>query len=295
MFLSGFVAVIGRPNVGKSTILNRIIGEKFAIISPKAQTTRHKALGIYNDEESQIVFVDTPGFHKARTGLGEFMVAEVHSSLEDVDVILLIADRPQLGDVEKELLQIMQKSRAKKVLVINKTDTMNSESYATFYQEMCASDAFDEVIGISAVNGLGIAELIRTIQRHLPEGPQYYPPDQYTDQTERTLAGELIREKALLFLSDEVPHGIAVEILKMKKRSDKNLYDIEADIICERESHKGIVIGRGGHTLKGIGKAAREDMERLLDCKVNLKMFVKVREDWRNNKNQLFGLGYRRR
>ncbi|MDO4753824.1 MAG: GTPase Era [Bacillota bacterium] len=294
MFKSGFIAIIGRPNVGKSTILNAIVGEKLAIISPKAQTTRHKALAIYCDEEAQMIFLDTPGFHRAKTKLGDFMVGEVMSSLEEVDIVMLVVDRAGLGDIEEQLIQVIKRSDAKKILVINKTDTMDPDAYLSFYNQSTASGIFDHVIGIAAQQGLGILELNRLIKNELPEGPHYYPPDQLTDQTERTLVGELIREKALLFLSDEVPHGIAVDIVKMKLRKDQNIYDIDADIICERESHKGIVIGKSGHTLKGIGKAAREDMERLLDCKVNLKLFVKVREDWRNSASHLSGLGYKK-
>lgn len=294
MFKSGFIAIIGRPNVGKSTILNAIVGEKLAIISPKAQTTRHKALAIYSDDEVQMIFLDTPGYHKAKTKLGVFMVGEVMASLEEADIIMLVVDRTALGDIEEQLIGIIEKSNSKKILVINKTDTLEPESYLRFYERMSAEGKFDHVIGIAAQQGLGISELHRLLKENLPEGPEYYPPDQLTDQTEREIVGELIREKALLFLSDEVPHGIAVDVVKMKLRSAGNIYDIDADIICERESHKGIVIGRGGHTLKGIGKAAREDMEHLLDCKVNLKLFVKVREDWRNHSGHLSNLGYKR-
>ncbi len=294
MFKSGFVAIIGRPNVGKSTILNALVGEKLAIISPKAQTTRHRALAIYNDDQSQIIFVDTPGFHKARTKLGEFMVGEVRGSLEDVDVIMLVIDRPRFGDIETELIEIIKNSEAVKILVVNKLDTIDGEEYLEFFDQAEKAGIFQSIIGISATLGRGVAQTLDLLKNSLQEGPQYYPSDQLTDQTERTIAGELIREKTLLFLSDEVPHGIAVDIVKMKKRADRELYDIDADIICERASHKGIVIGKGGHTLKGIGKAAREDIERLLGAKVNLKLFVKVREDWRNNFSQLSGLGYKK-
>lgn len=274
--------------------MNAIVGEKLAIISPKAQTTRHKALAIYSDEESQMIFLDTPGYHKAKTKLGDFMVSEVMASLEETDIIMLVIDRTSLGEIEKQLMQIMEKSDSKKILVINKTDTFEPDDYLLFYNKMVEEQKFDHVIGITAQQGLGIAELCRLLKNELPEGPEYYPPDQLTDQTERVIVGELIREKALLFLSDEVPHGIAVDIVKMKLRNDGRIYDIDADIICERESHKGIVIGKGGHTLKGIGKSAREDMERLLDCKVNLKLFVKVREDWRNHSSHLANLGYKK-
>ncbi len=294
MFKSGFVAIIGRPNVGKSTILNALVGEKLAIISPKAQTTRHRTLAIYNDDQSQIIFVDTPGFHKARTKLGEFMVGEVRGSLEDVDVIMLVIDRPRFGDIETELIEIIKNSGAVKILVVNKLDTIDGEEYLEFFDQAEKAGIFQSIIGISATLGRGVAQTLDLLKNSLQEGPQYYPSDQLTDQTERTIAGELIREKTLLFLSDEVPHGIAVDIVKMKKRADRELYDIDADIICERASHKGIVIGKGGHTLKGIGKAAREDIERLLGAKVNLKLFVKVREDWRNNFSQLSGLGYKK-
>lgn len=299
-FRSGFVAIIGRPNVGKSTILNALIGEKLAIVTPKAQTTRQRALAIYNDEDSQIIFVDTPGFHKSRTKLGDFMVSEVHSSLEGVDVIALVADRPELGDIEEALIKTIEKKPAKKILCFNKIDEIPMDRFAEAYkraEELCGEDGsklFDDIIGICAIEGRGTAEFRELIKKHLPLGPMYYPDDQLTDQSERSIAAEIIREKTLLYLSDEVPHGIAVDVVSMKERDDRRLIDISADIICEKDSHKGIVIGRGGRTLKGIGAAARKDMERFFGKKINLKIFVKVRRDWRNNDNQLSGLGYKK-
>ncbi len=295
MVKSGFVAIIGRPNVGKSTILNAVVGEKLAIISPKAQTTRHKALAIYNDDESQLVFVDTPGFHKARTKLGDFMVSEVKSSLDDVDLIVMVVDRAFFGDVEKNLLEIVEKNRAPKVLVINKLDQVPMDAFKDFYEQVQTMHIFDDVLGICASEGKGIDDLLSLLKKYAPEGPRYYPEDQLTDQSERTIMGEIIREKALIYLSDEIPHGIAVDVVKMKKRRGKELYDIEAEIVCERDSHKGIIIGKSGHTIKGIGKAAREDMELFLGVKVNLKLFVKVRQGWRDDLAQLRNFGYKKR
>ncbi len=295
MIKSGFVAIIGRPNVGKSTILNAIIGEKLAIISPKAQTTRHKALAIYNDKEAQLVFVDTPGFHKARTKLGDFMVSEVRSSLEDVDLVVMVVDRPFFGDIEENLIEILKNNPAKKVLVINKLDEIAIDRFKEFYDKAAELELFDDVIGICASEGKGVNDLLSILKNMAPEGPQYYPDDQLTDQSERTIVGEIIREKSLIYLSDEIPHGIAVEVVKMKKRKGRELYDIEAEIVCERDSHKGIIIGKSGHTIKGIGKAAREDMERFLGKQVNLKLFVKVRQGWRDDPSQLRNFGYKKR
>lgn len=294
-FKSGFVAIIGRPNVGKSTLLNMLIGEKLSIISHKPQTTRQRITGFYTDDDCQMIFVDTPGYHKAKNKLGDFMVSEVHNSLSSVDVIVLVVDAPRLGDIEQQLLDVMKASSAKKILVINKVDTMKPEDFSSFYDQMQSLEFLDGITGISALYGKGQSEIVQLLKQQLPEGPMYYPEDQYTDQTERSIVAEIIREKALLYLEDEVPHGIAVDVIKMRERTDKAICDIEADIVCERDSHKGIIIGKAGRKLKGIGKASREDIERMLQMQVNLKLFVKVREDWRDRDMYLKNFGYKQK
>ncbi|MDN5352906.1 MAG: GTPase [Clostridiales bacterium] len=293
-FKSGFVTIIGRPNVGKSTLLNRIVGEKIAIMSDKPQTTRHKITAIYNDDVSQIVFVDTPGIHKPKNKLGDFMVTGAVNAMRDVDLVLLMTDHStQIGPGDRFLLDLIEQAGVHAMLVINKIDRMSPEDFKTVYDVYDTMPFIEDIIGISATEGKGIDELIRRIQARLPEGPAFYPKDQLTDQTERTIVAEIIREKALQYLDDEIPHGVAVEIRSMKMRSDKELYDIEAEIICEKKSHKGIIIGKNGRKLKGIGKSARQDIERLLETQVNLQIWVKIREGWRDDSSMLKQLGYK--
>lgn len=294
-FRSGFVTIIGRPNVGKSTLLNAIIGEKLAIMSPKPQTTRHKIKGVYNDDECQIVFVDTPGIHKPKSKLGDYMVDSALSTISEVDVVVLMLDHSMnIGPGDEFLIDLIRNARAKTILVINKVDQLTPEQFRELYERFLALDFVEHVTGVSAIQGKGVADLIERIKRLLPEGPVYYDPDHFTDQTERDLVAELIREKALQYLDDEIPHGIAIEILKFKERVDKEIIDIEANIIAEKQSHKGIIIGKEGRKLKGIGKSAREEIELLLAKKVNLQLWVKVREGWRDNPTLMGSYGYKK-
>lgn len=293
-FKSGFVTIIGRPNVGKSTLLNQIVGEKIAIMSNKPQTTRHKITAMYNDNQAQIVFVDTPGIHKPKNKLGDFMVTSAKSAVNDVDVVIVMMDNSlKSGPGDEYILDFVKATGVKVLLVINKVDLMTPEDFKSLYDRYLTLDYVEEVIGLSAIQGKGVKELVDAIKKRLPEGPKFFPDDHLTDQTERVIISELIREKVLLYIDDEIPHGVAVEVQKMKKRPDKDLYDIEADIICEKKSHKGIIIGKEGRKLKGIGKSARHDMELLLGSKVNLQLWVKVREGWRDSSNQLKQFGYK--
>ncbi len=293
-FKSGFVTIIGRPNVGKSTLLNGIIGEKIAIMSSKPQTTRHKITGVYNDDESQIIFVDTPGIHRPKNKLGDYMVNSAKNAINDVDVVILMVDHSlKIGPGDEYLLDFIKESKVKVILAINKVDLISPDAFKTIYETYGQFDFIDQIIGLSAINNKGTEELIKAIKAKLPDGPAFYPTDHMTDQTERTIVSEIIREKVLMYIDDEIPHGVAVEVQNFKKRANKELYDIEVDIICEKQSHKGIIIGKEGRKLKGIGKSARQDIEKLLQTPVNLQLFVKVREGWRDNSNFLKGLGYK--
>ena len=296
-FKSGFVTIIGRPNVGKSTLLNGIIGEKIAIMSSKPQTTRHKITGVYNDDDSQIIFVDTPGIHRPKNKLGDYMVTSAKSAVDDVDVVILMVDHStKIGPGDEYLLEFIEAAKVDVILAINKVDLITPDAFKLIFDAYSQFTFIKKVIGLSAVNGKGIPELIKAIKEDLPEGPTFYPTDHMTDQTERTIVGEIVREKVLMYIDDEIPHGVAVEVQSMKKRINKDkieIYDLEVDIICEKASHKGIIIGKEGRKLKGIGKSARQDIETLLQTKVNLQLFVKVREGWRDNTNFLKNLGYK--
>lgn len=293
-FKSGFVTIIGRPNVGKSTLLNRLIGEKIAIMSDKPQTTRHKITAMYNDDTTQIVFVDTPGMHKPKSKLGDYMVSSAMNAVKDVDVVILMMDNSlKIGPGDQFLLDFIKESKVDVILAINKIDLLNPDEFKSIYDMYEQMDFVKEVVGLSATMGHGVDALLDLIKKNLPEGPPYYPVDYLTDQTERSIVSEIIREKMLMYLEDEIPHGVAVEIQSMKLRPDGNMYDIEANIICEKKSHKGIIIGKEGRKLKGIGKSARQDMEQFLQKKVNLQLWVKIREGWRDNSNLLNSLGYK--
>ncbi len=293
-FKSGFVTIIGRPNVGKSTLLNRLIGEKIAIMSDKPQTTRHKITAMYNDDTTQIVFVDTPGIHKPKSKLGDYMVSSAMNAVKDVDVVILMMDNSlKIGPGDQFLLDFIKESKVDVILAINKIDLLNPDEFKSIYDMYEQMDFVKEVVGLSATMGHGVDALLDLIKKNLPEGPPYYPVEYLTDQTERSIVSEIIREKMLMYLEDEIPHGVAVEIQSMKLRPDGNMYDIEANIICEKKSHKGIIIGKEGRKLKGIGKSARQDMEQFLQKKVNLQLWVKIREGWRDNSNLLNSLGYK--
>ena len=289
-FLSGFAAIVGRPNVGKSTMMNAMVGEKVAIVSNRPQTTRNRIMGVATDPDWQIVFLDTPGLHKPRTKLGEYMVKSVEDAMEGIDVLLVLVDVSDIGPQDRAIVTEMASRRVKKILVLNKTDLVDEAKLMAAIASF--SDAgYDAIIPLSARSGKGMDELRRVIVSYLPEGPKYFPDDMMTDQPERLICAEIIREKALLHLREEVPHGIGVEMMAINKLSD-SLTEIHATIYCERASHKGIIIGKQGAMLRTIGAEARRDIEGLLGTKVNLQLWVKVREDWRNRMDDLRTLGY---
>lgn len=291
-FKSGFVTLIGRPNVGKSTLMNHLIGQKIAITSEKPQTTRNRIQTVYTDENGQIIFLDTPGIHKAKNKLGEYMVSVAEHTLKEVDVILwLVEPGTWIGAGEQYILKVLERVKTPVFLVINKIDTVKKREIMSAIEAYKNTYHFAEIIPVSAKHKTNTDTLIHEIFRYLPEGPQYYDEDTVTDQPMRQIAAELIREKALRLLSDEIPHGIAVMIEKMTER-DNGIFDIEATIVCERESHKGIIIGKGGAMLKKIGTSARIEIENLMDAKVNLKLWVKVRREWRDSELYMKNYGY---
>ena len=289
-FLSGFAAIVGRPNVGKSTMMNAMVGEKVAIVSNKPQTTRNRIMGVATNPDWQIVFLDTPGLHKPRTKLGEYMVKSVEDAMDGIDVLLVLVDVSDIGPQDRAIVDDMASRRVKKILVLNKTDLVEEAKLLAAIASFSGA-GYDAIIPLSARSGKGMDELRRVIVSYLPEGPKYFPDDMMTDQPERLICAEIIREKALLHLRDEVPHGIGVEMMAINKLSD-SLTEIHATIYCERASHKGIIIGKQGAMLRTIGAEARRDIEGLLGTKVNLQLWVKVREDWRNRMDDLRTLGY---
>ena len=292
---SGFVALIGRPNVGKSTLMNRLIGQKIAITSNKPQTTRNRIQTVYTDERGQIIFLDTPGIHKAKNKLGEYMVNVANKTLQDVDVILwLVEPTDYIGAGERQIITKLKGVKKPVILVINKVDTVSKADILKFIDAYRREMDFDEIVPVSALKGTNTEDLTETIFKYLTYGPMYYDEDTVTDQPMRQIVAELVREKALRCLSDEIPHGIAVTIEVMKERPDGSMWDIEASIVCERDSHKGIIIGKGGAMLKKIGSAARFEIERLLESKVNLKLWVKVRKEWRDSELMMKNFGYRK-
>ena len=290
-YKSGFVTLIGRPNVGKSTLMNRLIGQKIAITSNKPQTTRNRIQTVLTTEEGQIVFVDTPGIHKAKNKLGEYMVNVAERTLNEVDVVLwLVEPTTFIGAGEKHIAEQLGKVRTPVVLVINKVDMVKKEEVLGFIDAYRKIYDFAEIVPVSARNGDNTDELVKVILKYLPYGPQFYDEDTVTDQPERQIVAELIREKALHSLNDEIPHGIAVAIDAMKY--SRKIVDIDATIICERDSHKGIIIGKQGAMLKKIGSTARYEIEKMLDKKVNLKLWVKVKKDWRDSDFLIKNFGY---
>ena len=289
-FHSGFIAIIGRPNVGKSTLMNAMVGEKVAIVSNRPQTTRNRIMGICSDENSQIVFLDTPGLHTPRNRLGEYMMKSVQDALQGIDALIVMVDATAVGKQDRAVVEDMSRHKVKKVLVLNKIDLLKPEDLLSLIASF--SDAgYDDIIPVSARTGDGLQQLKDLLISYLPEGPQYFPSDAITDQPERIICAELIREKALYHLKEEVPHGIGVEMMSIKKLSDK-LVEIHATIYCERPAHKGIIIGKQGSMLKMIGQEARMDIETLLGSHVHLQLWVKVRENWRNRMDDLRTLGY---
>lgn len=294
MFKSGYVTIVGRPNVGKSTLLNRLMGEKLAIVSDKPQTTRTNMQAIYNDEDSQIIFVDTPGLHKPKHRLGEYMVNRAQESTQDVDLILFLTEPAPPGPGDRFILEQLKGRSAPKFLVLNKMDEKSPEAVAEALTAFNEIMAFDELVPISALNGKNVPMLMDLMKSYLPEGPAYYPKDIMADVQERFIVEETVREKALRLLREEVPHGIAVNVTSMKERKDGTM-DITVDIVTEKESHKPIIIGKGGQTLRKIGSYARRDLEAFFHTSVNLKTFVKVRKDWRDDPTYLAEYGYRKR
>lgn len=292
-FKSGFVAVIGRSNVGKSTLLNNIIGEKIAIVSDKPQTTRNQIQCVLTREQYQVVFIDTPGIHKAKNKLGEYMVKTAMNTLSDVDVILLVLDIADgIGGGDRRIMDILEDARAPVIVALNKADKLSLEELSKEMDEFEANYSFKNFLAVSALTGANLGELESRIFEHLVEGPKYYPDDMITDQPERVIIAELIREKALELLREEIPHGVGVEITSIEEREDQDLMDIHATIYVEKKSHKGMVIGKGGQMLKEIGKRARRDIEGLLGIRVYLELWVKITEDWRNSPRTLRDLGY---
>lgn len=290
---SGFVTLIGRPNVGKSTLMNRLIGQKIAITSNKPQTTRNKIQTVYTCEQGQIVFLDTPGIHKAKNKLGDYMVNVAQHTLSEVDVILwLVEPSTFIGAGERHIIEQLKKTKTPVILVINKTDTVKREKILTFIDAYRKELDFAEIVPVSALKGDNTQDLIDSIFKYLPYGPMFYDEDTVTDQPQRQIVSELIREQALRCLDEEIPHGIAVSIDQMKWRADDSIVDIDATIVCERDSHKGIIIGKGGSMLKKIGSRARKEIEDLLETQVNLKLWVKVRKDWRDSDFLLKNFGY---
>ena len=289
-FRSGFVAILGRPNVGKSSIMNRFVGEKVAIVSNKPQTTRNKILGVATAPDWQLVFVDTPGLHKPRTKLGEYMMKSASDAREGVDAVLAVVDGQKIGGGDRAVLADIQTMNCPRFLAVNKIDVVPPEKLMPQLAELNEFH-FDQVFSVSARTGENIDLLTRKLIEAMPEGPKYFPDDMITDQPERVMCAEIIREKALLNLRDEIPHGVGVEMLQIKKLSD-SLTEIHANVYCERDSHKSIIIGKQGAMLGKIGREARVDIERLLGTKVMLKLWVKVRVDWRNRAGDLRALGY---
>lgn len=295
-FKSGFVAIIGRPNVGKSTLMNHLIGQKIAITSKKPQTTRNKIQTVYTCEDGQIIFLDTPGIHKAKNKLGEYMVNVAEQTLKDVDVILwLVEPTTYIGAGEKHIAEQLQKTSLPVILVINKVDTVKKEDILQVIDNYRKLYDFAEIIPASALRGQNMKDIVNSLFKYMPYGPMFYDEDTVTDQPQRQIVAEIIREKALHALDEEIPHGIAVTIEKMRERKGQHIVDIEATIICERDSHKGIIIGKQGSMLKKIGSNARFEIEKMLEERVNLKIWVKVKKDWRDSDTLMKNFGYNKK
>ncbi len=298
---SAFVTIVGRPNVGKSSLMNRMLGEKIAIVTPKPQTTRTRITGVLTRGETQLVFTDTPGMHRPRTRLSQYMVEEINQSMEDVDLCVLVVEAETnagrhtetVSGAEKQLLDSIRKGREKCILAINKIDVLpKKELLLTQIARWNALYSFEEIIPLSALTGEGVDELLETLCALAQPGPHYFEDDTLTDQPERVIVAEILREKLLLSLNEEIPHGTAVTVERMREREGGGLVDIDAMIVCEKNTHKGIIIGRGGAMLKKVLSAAREDMERFLGCRVNLQCWVKVRDGWRQDERSMRALGF---
>jgi len=289
-FYSGFIPILGRPNVGKSSLMNAVVGEKVAIVSNKPQTTRNRIMGVVTMDHAQIVFLDTPGIHDPKTRLGEYMMHSVRDAMDGMDCVLMVVDVTSIREKDLEIAKSLSEVKVPRVLAINKIDLVKPEVILGVTAQF-ANYRFDEIIPVSALTGSGLPELSSALSGHLPEGPQYFPADMMTDQPERLLCAEIIREKALHHLRDEIPHGIGVEIMKIDNLRD-DFTEIHATLYCEKDSHKRIIIGKNGSMLKEIGSEARTDIEKLLGMHVNLQLWIKIRPDWRNNLSDLRTLGY---
>lgn len=289
---SGFIGIIGRPNVGKSTLLNGILGEKITITANKPQTTRNSIRGIYNEDGLQMVFIDTPGIHKPRNKLGEFMTESALATFDEVDVILFLTDSDiDKGPGDRYIIDLLKKSDTPKYAVINKIDIMEPSYYKKIFDDYQAMDIFDDVLAVSAKKTKNLTDVIRVCKDLMQEGPMFFPEDMITDHPERFLVSEIVREKVLMYIEKEVPHGVAVEIEYFREKP--SITDIGVIIYCEKKSHKGILIGKQGHTMKGIGVSARKEIEAILGCRVNLKTWVKVKENWRDSDIALSNFGYK--
>lgn len=289
---SGFIGIIGRSNVGKSTLLNGILGEKITITANKPQTTRNSIRGIYNEDGLQMVFIDTPGIHKPRNKLGEFMTESTLATFDEVDVILFLTDSDiDKGPGDRYIIDLLKKSDTPKYAVINKIDIMEPSYYKKIFDDYQAMDIFDDVLAVSAKKTKNLTDVIRVCKDHMQEGPMFFPEDMITDHPERFLVSEIVREKVLMYIEKEVPHGVAVEIEYFREKP--SITDIGVIIYCEKKSHKGILIGKQGHTMKGIGVSARKEIEAILGCRVNLKTWVKVKENWRDSDIALSNFGYK--
>ena len=289
-FHSGFVAIVGRPNVGKSTLMNAMVGQKVAIVSNRPQTTRNRIMGVTTQDNCQLVFLDTPGVHNPQTKLGEYMMQSVKDALNGIDALLVLVDATAIGKQDAKVIAEMSQKKVKKILVLNKIDLLQKEKLLSIIEQF-QNSGYDAIVPISALKQDGVEQIKKLLADYMPEGPKYFPDDALTDQPERMICAELIREKALRHLKDEVPHGIGVEMMSIKKLSDQ-LVEIHATIYCERAAHKGIIIGKQGAMLKRIGQEARMDIQSLLGTKINLQLWVKVRENWRNRADDLRTLGY---
>ena len=290
---SGMIAIVGRPNVGKSTLTNALVGEKIAIVSNKPQTTRNRICAVLNRGECQFVFMDTPGLHRARTRLGDYMVKVARDSVADVDAVMLLVEPiPHVGGPEEELIERIKALGVPSVLVINKIDTVKKDELLSVMQAYGEKHSFNAILPVSARNGEGLEELLQVLGEFLPEGPQLFPEDMVTDQPERQVCAEIVREKLLLCLDKEIPHGTAVEVTRFIERDDE-VIEMDATIYCEKDSHKGIIIGKGGAMLKKISTLARQDIERFMGTKVFLQTWVKVKQNWRDNVNLIQNFGYR--
>lgn len=289
---SGMISIVGRPNVGKSTLTNALVGDKVAIVTNKPQTTRNRICAVLNRGQSQFVFMDTPGLHKARTRLGDYMVKVVRESVADVDAVMLLVEPiANVGGPEEELIKRIKELKIPAVLVINKIDTVRKDELLAVIQTYGQAHNFNAIVPISAKNGDGLEELLGLLENYLPEGPQLFPEDMVTDQPERQVCAEIVREKLLMCLEKEIPHGTAVEVTKFSERDD-GIIDMDATIYCEKDSHKGIIIGKGGSMLKKVGEQARRDIERFMGTKCYLQTWVKVKENWRDNINLVKNFGY---